>query len=601
MFGKELLHLPRAASTIVVLVAFGLLQAACIVAQAGGLSLALVGLWRGEAFTEVLGAFSVFACAFVIVRIVLDLREAFISSYAQRTTEEMRRRLLRAIFRTGAPIARRFGTGASVAMVLEGVDKTKSCIELVLPKLIDMVVLPLVFALAILCADWVSAVVVVILLPSMMLLMMLIGKTTASKGRAQHATFKAMSNHFIDSTRGIETLEAFEVSRSYADRVFEVSERFRQATMDTLKTATLSGSVLDLFATLAIAAVSIMLGLRLIDGSLMLLPALFVLILTPEYFRAIREFASDYHASLDGENALRSIEEMIVSVQEPAKEDEIPHWDETSALRLDEVSKAYGSSRVLEDISLTLGGFEHIGVIGASGSGKSTLLRILAGFEDPSSGSFTIASDQRFGANDTGETSCTDGASAVACADANTCELDTLRQAAWQDQIAYIPQDPYLFSASLRDNLTFYNPRADDERIVSVLELLGLTEFVAQLSLGLDTPLGEGGHGLSGGQAQRIALARVLLDDSRKIVLFDEPTAHLDIETEYELKQAMLEVMKGKLVIFATHRLHWLDTFDRIFVLEEGCIVEAGTLDELRAQGKCFARLVSALRGGGAA
>lgn len=147
--------------------------------------------------------------------------------------------------------------------------------------------------------------------------------------------------------------------------------------------------------------------------------------------------------------------------------------------------------------------------------------------------------------------------------------LDSLRQASWQDQIAYIPQDPYIFHATVRDNLAFYNPEASDAQIMDALHTLGLMQLLDELPQGLDTLLGEGGRELSGGQAQRIALARVFLDSKRKILLFDEPTAHLDVETEYELKAPMLALMQGKLVVFATHRLHWLDAFDVVYELDD--------------------------------
>lgn len=154
--------------------------------------------------------------------------------------------------------------------------------------------------------------------------------------------------------------------------------------------------------------------------------------------------------------------------------------------------------------------------------------------------------------------------------------LTTLRYESWEEQVAYIPQDPMIFHASLRENLTFYNPQASDEHLHAAIEKLGLSELLAQLPQGLDTLIGEGARGLSGGQAQRIALARVLLDQRKRIVLFDEPTAHLDIETEIELKQAMVEVMQERLVVFATHRLHWLDTLDYLLGARRGEARRAG-------------------------
>lgn len=571
MFDRELLQLPKIRTTLLCLTLFSLLEALCIIGQAIGLSCALVQLWEGASFPCVLIPLTVFSCSFVAVRIVLNVRERFVGSYATNCTHTMRERLLVSVFRTGAPAIQRFGTGSTSVLVLDGIDKIRVYLELVLPKLVNMIVLPIAFAIMITRADWVSGIVVVILLPSMVLLMILIGKTTADRGREQHASFKVMSNHFIDSVRGATTLATFKISKTYAQRVFTVSERFREATMRTLRTATLSGSVLDLFATLAIAAVSIMLGLRLIDSSLILLPALFVLVLTPEYFRPIREFASDYHASLDGLNSLRSVNEILEVTSEEPSNCAIPSWGAKSVLCINDLSKDYRGVLALKSVSFKCEGFQVIGLVGKSGSGKSTLLRLLAGLEDPSDGSFQIDHERA---------------------------LDTLRRHQWQEQIAYIPQNPYIFALSLRENLTFYEPTATDDQIAHALKVVGLEDLVASLPQGLDTLIGEAGRGLSAGQAQRIALARVVLDTKRKIVLFDEPTAHLDIETEYELKSAMLEVMKGKLVIFATHRLHWIDSFDRVLMFDEGRIVEAGTPDELRDSGERFMRLVSALRGG---
>ena len=296
-----------------------------------------------------------------------------------------------------------------------------------------------------------------------------------------------------------------------------------------------------------------------------------MLVLTPEYFRPIREFASDYHASLDGLNSLRSVNEILEVTSEEPSNCAIPSWGAKSALCINDLSKDYRGVLTLKSVSFKCEGFQVIGLVGKSGSGKSTLLRLLAGLEDPSDGSFQIDHERA---------------------------LDTLRRHQWQEQIAYIPQNPYIFALSLRENLTFYEPTATDDQIAHALKVVGLEDLVASLPQGLDTLIGEAGRGLSAGQAQRIALARVVLDTKRKIVLFDEPTAHLDIETEYELKSAMLEVMKGKLVIFATHRLHWIDSFDRVLMFDEGRIVEAGTPDELRDSGEQFMRLVSALRGG---
>lgn len=608
MLDKELFRLPGIKLLLGVMVALSFLEAVCIIGEAWGLSHALVALWQGAAFEQTLSYLVVFGISFLAVRVVLNVREAYVGKYAYEQARAERSALFESIFRTGAPAVQAFGTGTTATMALEGVDAFQKYLETVLPNVVKMVVLPLVFAIVIFCADWVSGIIVVLLLPAMIMLMVLIGKTTAEKSQSQHATFKVMSNHFIDSVRGVATLNTFRISKDYAKRIFTVSEQFRKATMETLKTATLSGATLDMFATLALAAVAIMLGMRLIDGSLALLPALFVLILVPEYFRPIREFAADFHANLEGKNSLHTISAMREATRYVPPAVEVPTWNETSTLFLHEVEKVYDGVSALRPFSGELQGYARVGVIGASGSGKSTLLRLLAGLEDPTisprDGSTTSAQDAAQGATAAqgvaqGATAAQGVAQGVAQGatapstvpfvirnggdntradrksdtipdrEMESIALDSLRQASWQDQIAYIPQDPYIFHATVRDNLAFYNPEASDAQIMDALHTLGLTQLLDELPQGLDTLLGEGGRELSGGQAQRIALARVFLDSKRKILLFDEPTAHLDVETEYELKAPMLALMQGKLVVFATHRLHWLDAFDVVYELDD--------------------------------
>ncbi len=208
----------------------------------------------------------------------------------------------------------------------------------------------------------------------------------------------------------------------------------------------------------------------------------------------------------------------------------------------------------LADVAFTLYGFERVALIGASGAGKSTLARLLAGLAQPSGSSFEL-----------------DGRA-----------LSSLQGPLWRDNLLYIPQDPHIFSASVRDNVVFYAPDASDGAVERAVERAGLAGLVARMPQGLDTQVGDGGRGLSGGQAQRIALARAFLDGRRRILVLDEPTAHLDIETELELKERMMPLMEGRLVVFATHRLHWLAEMDRAIVLDGGRVAGVCACDELR-------------------
>ena len=199
-----------------------------------------------------------------------------------------------------------------------------------------------------------------------------------------------------------------------------------------------------------------------------------------------------------------------------------------------------------------------------SGAGTTTLINLLGGFLHPTSGTIKIQ----------GQT------------------VKTLNIEDWQKQIIYIPQDPYIFDDTLRNNICFYTPDVSQEQIDKAIEMMGLTSLVAELPDGLDTMIGKGHRQLSGGQAQRIALARAFLDQSRRVLILDEPTAHLDIETELELKERMIPIMKDHLVLFATHRLHWMRQMDYIIVMRHGKIIEQGTYDQLMAKPGYFTDLV---------
>lgn len=238
-------------------------------------------------------------------------------------------------------------------------------------------------------------------------------------------------------------------------------------------------------------------------------------------------------------------------------------------LAMENVGFSYPDYQALTGVSFQATGFQKIGIVGASGAGKSTLVNLLGGFARPAEGCVTVG-DER---------------------------VATLSQPDWQRQTIFIPQSPYLFHATLRENISFYRPEADEALVNEAVRVVGLEELVDELPAGLDTLIGEGARALSGGQAQRIALARALLDESRRILLFDEPTAHLDIETELELKERMVPLMQNRLVFFATHRLHWCAEMDLILVMEGGRIVQSGTLEELLSSDGAFRRLVSSMGG----
>lgn len=582
MFDKRLFALPGSKSAIAWCIATSLLLATLMVGQAAALAWALTLLWGGSALSGVAAQLGAFALCFIGKQAVSNIQAKQLELFAAARTEEFRQELSKRLYEGGAPLTQKLGTGAASTLCLDGIDNIEHYLSTALPRTVALVTVPFVLLAVIVFQDWVSALIALLVFPAIILQMVLIGSTAQEEAGKQHREYQRLANHFIDSLRGIDTLKYFGRSNEQADRVYETSEKFRIATMKTLRTATLSGAVLDAFSTISLAAVAVMLGFRLVDGSITLLPALFVLVIMPDYFRPIREFASDYHATLNGKNTLTQVLEVLGCSAETAakKESRTPGlqvdapklepWQELSVLTFEHIGISYEGETALKDVSCSFGGFRKYGIVGPSGCGKTTLAQLLAGVVQPTQGSIVV----------------------------NNHAIETLSMPNWRKQVAYLPQSPHIFSTTLRNNLTFYQPDATEEEIAHALELVGLTSLVTELPKGLDTVVGEGGRSLSGGQSQRVALARAMLHRTCRVLVFDEPTAHLDIETEWELKQRMLPLMEGKLVFFATHRLHWLSEMDEILLLEDGQVRDFGSYEAL-SKASSFAYLSSNEKEGG--
>lgn len=582
MFDKRLFALPGSKSAIAWCIATSLLLAALMVGQAAALAWALTLLWEGSALSDVAAQLGAFALCFIGKQAASNIQTKQLELFAAARIEEFRQGLSKRLYEGGAPLTQKLGTGAASTLCLDGIDNIEHYLSTALPRTVALVTVPFVLLAVIVFQDWVSALIALLVFPAIILQMILIGSTAQEEAGKQHREYQRLANHFIDSLRGIDTLKYFGRSNEQADRVYETSEKFRIATMKTLRTATLSGAVLDAFSTISLAAVAVMLGFRLVDGSITLLPALFVLVIMPDYFRPIREFASDYHATLNGKNTLTQVLEVLGCSAETAAEKEshtpglqvdapkLEPWQELSVLTFEHIGISYEGETALKDVSCSFGGFRKYGIVGPSGCGKTTLAQLLAGVVQPTQGSIVV----------------------------NNHAIETLSMPSWRKQVAYLPQSPHIFSTTLRNNLTFYQPDATEEEIAHALELVGLTSLVTELPKGLDTVVGEGGRSLSGGQSQRVALARAVLHRTCRVLVFDEPTAHLDIETEWELKQRMLPLMEGKLVFFATHRLHWLSEMDEILLLEDGQVRDFGSYEAL-SKASSFTYLSSHEKEGG--
>ncbi|MDN6732792.1 MAG: thiol reductant ABC exporter subunit CydD [Tetragenococcus koreensis] len=568
MIDKAVMVLPNSKKVMGMLAGLAVLQALFIIGQTYMLATVITRLWDGRKITDQLPEIVGFFVIFSARHGVTFLRDKLLDHYAAEQAAYLRKQLLEKVFRVGPKIVQKQGSGNMTTMALDGIEQVENYIHLIFAKMMNMMIVPWPILAVVFYLDVQSGVILLLIFPLIIIFMIVLGYAAQAKAGKQYKAFQLLSNHFIDSLRGLDTLKMFGLSKKYGKSIYNTSEEFRKSTMSTLKIGILSTFALDFFTTLAVAIVAVMLGLRLINGLILLFPALAVLILAPEYFLPVREFASDYHATLDGKNAMSAINEVLNEPEMETESLDLPAWDEDSRLSLQNVSVSYENKPVLS-VDFSIKGLKKVGIIGMSGSGKSTLINTLSGFLQPDQGKIEL----------------------------NGQKASNLAIEQWQKQLIYIPQDPYVFQLSLKDNLAFYTPEATDTDVLEAVRVAGLSELVAELPDGLDTQLGSGARTLSGGQAQRIALARAFLDKKRKILMFDEPTAHLDIETEVELKERMLPLMEDRLIFFATHRLHWMRQMDEIIVVDQGEIVEIGTFAELSAKKGYFYHLAQQMRG----
>ncbi|UHA75495.1 thiol reductant ABC exporter subunit CydD [Paenibacillus sp. 481] len=565
---------------LLVMTLLTLVHSASIIAVAIGLADVVSALFAGESLEEQASSIGLFVAGFVVRQVTALIQQKVAYRYAEGTARELRRKLMDKLFQFGPRFAQTEGTGNIVTLVLDGVTQFRTYLELFIPRMVGTAITPLVVLGYVCMRDQIAALILAVTMPILLVFMILVGLAAKKHMDQQWKSYRVLSNHFVDSLRGLETLKFLGQSRAHSDMIGRVSDQYRSATMRTLRVAFLSSFALDFFTMLSVASVAVSLGLRLIEGQLMLDTALLVLILAPEYFLPVRMVGADYHATLKGKEAGKAIESIIgredkggsdVYVRASTADNSTSKtdvsgltWTKESSLVLHNIGVQHEQSgrASLCDVSIEIKGMSKVGIIGASGAGKSTLIDVLSGFIRPTSGHVEWK-DGKVGK---------DGG----------VPDNALTDAEWRKLTTYIPQHPYVFHSSVADNVRFYAQDASPAEVERAIQAAGLAEVVAGLPNGCDELIGNGGRQLSGGQEQRIALARACLSD-RPIMLLDEPTAHLDIETECELKDTMLNLFADKLVLLATHRLHWMPDMDFIIVLDEGQIAETGTHEQLLA------------------
>jgi ATP-binding cassette subfamily C protein CydD len=538
---------------LVVTVAFGLAGTGLILAQAGLLARALAAAARGDVAVALAGTLAALLVVVAARAAVSYAGEVTALRSAATVKSTLRRALTARSLQLGPVWLGGQRAGEITTLSTRGLDGLDSYFARYLPQLVLAVLVPIAVLARVAVADWVSAVVIAVTLPLIPVFAVLVGWHTKAQMRRQWRLLATLGGHFLDVVEGLPTLKVFGRARAQEEVIAKVTNDYRAATMSTLRVAFLSGLVLELAAALATALVAVEVGLRLLYGHLGYETAMLVLLLTPEAYLPLRAVGAQFHASMEGAAAATRVFE-ILDTPIPSPPQPSPRMTRRHAradlrsedIRLNGVTVVYpGRPRpALEGVSLTIAPGERIVLRGPSGAGKSTLLALLLRFIAPAAGSIAVGD----------------------------CDLAALDLGSWRRQIGWVPQQPYLFSGPVADNIALGEADATRDAICRAARLAGAADFIEALPAGYDTPLGERGLRLSAGQRQRIALARVFLRDP-PLLLLDEPAAHLDPASARQIGTAIDTVLADRTVILISHGQGWEGGGCRSICLDHGTLM----------------------------
>ncbi len=520
----------------------GILTTALIIVQAFAITGIVVPVFtEGQALEDVRAALYVLTVV-VLVRIALAYiseRLAFKSSAAAKS--QLRLGVLEHVMRLGPVWLSRQNSAELTQLTTRGVDGLDAYFSRYLPQLVLAVMVPLCVGLVILTQDLLAAVIVLVTVPLIPVFMILIGLYTQGRVDKQWSTLSRLSGHFVDVVAGMSTLKAFGRAGAQAKTVREIGDRYQSTTMGVLRVSFLSALVLEVLAMLSVALVAVSIGLRLVDGTMTLQAGLLVLILVPEVYLPLRMVGTHFHAAAEGLGAARQMIE-ILEEDPPASgpRTDVPDLA-TATISFSDVGVGYvgREDSAVEGLSFAIAPGSVTALVGPSGCGKSTALAVLERFIDVDAGSVWVESN------------------------GSQVELREYAIDAWRRAVAWVGQDPTMVSGSLADNVRLANSSASDSDVLCALEVVGLTHLVAELPDGIATVLGEGGRALSAGQARRVALARAFCQQAG-LVLLDEPTAALDVESEALVIAAVAELAKTRTVLVVAHRPALVELADHV-------------------------------------
>jgi ATP-binding cassette subfamily C protein CydD len=539
---------PRARKPLTRAMMAGGISGIMIVGQAWLLAMILHRvLVEKQALDDVLGLIVLLALT-VLARILASYmaeRSGFAAALA--ILPKLRLALLEKMDRVGPVGLSTRPTGEIVSALAEGVRGVEPFFSRYLPATAQAAMLPLGILAVVAPLDWISGLAFLITAPLIPFFMVLIGKGAEALNQRQWLKLQRMSGHFLDAMQGLATIKAFNAGPRMQQAVAEAADSYRRETMKVLRIAFLSALTLEFFATVSIAIIAVLIGFRLLWGEMSYQHGLFILLLAPEFYLPLRAMGTAYHARMEALGAaerlvaLEAMSELSRPAEMPASTTG-PLLHHPPALAIEDVHLTYPGERTgLTGITLAVAAGECVAIAGPSGAGKSSLFSLLMGFVIPDSGVIRI-----------------DGQ-----------VMEAIPLAALRRSIAYIPQQPTLFAGTVASNIALGDRNPGADRVRWAAQQARIDQRIAVLPNGFETVIGAGGHALSGGEAQRIGLARAFYRDA-PLVLLDEPTAHLDPDTEALIHEAIGALKGGRTLLIIAHRATTRALADRTIWLDAG-------------------------------
>ncbi len=561
MINKRLIHTVEESKKYVAAnVAFQWVSLLANISMMAAIALFLQQIYQGTADGVVFGRTALIVAVMVLLRFVCTTASGRMAYLSSRTVKQRLRELIyRKLLRLGNSYREQVQTSAVVQMTTEGVEQLETYFGAYLPQFFYAMLAPLTLFAVLAFVNLPSAVVLLLCVPLIPVTIAAI-QTWAKKLLGKYwSQYTAMGDTFLENLQGLTTLKIYQTDGYKQDDMNNQAEKFRKITMKVLTMQLNSITIMDLIAYGGAALGAILAVTQFRAGHVNLAECLLILLLAADFFLPMRMLGSFFHIAMNGMAASDKIFNLLDLPEPENRTKEVPenHTVECKDLRF-----SYdGEREILHGVDVTFPQGSFSAVVGESGCGKSTLAAILMGRNRGYTGTVTV-----------------DGV-----------PLADIAEESLMRSFTYVSHQSYLFSGTVRENLLMACSKATDAQLWGALEKVNLADFLRS-EQGLDTVLLAKASNLSGGQCQRLALARALLHDS-PVYIFDEATSNIDVESENDMMREIRRLAKTKTVILISHRLANVEDADNIYVMDHGNVTESGTHESLLAQNGAYATL----------